>query len=135
MGAIERTFVLTNPERAAQAWGFVKANAKAMADAGKPLELTVSEHKKKRSGQQNRRHWAIVTQIAENAWTDGRQHSKEVWHEYLARKFGIMREMTLPDGEIVLSRVSTSDMDADEFNKMMGQIEAYAAQELGIELF
>lgn len=134
MGAIERTFVLTGPEQAARAWGFVKANAKAMAEAGKPLQLTVSEETKKRSGQQNRRHWAIVTQIAENAWVAGRQHSKEVWHEFLARRFGIMREMTLPDGEIVLTRVSTSDMDADEFNKMMAQIEAYAVSELGIEL-
>jgi len=130
---IARTFVLRTESNAAALHSFLKANAKAMADAGKPLEVSVSEAGAKRNVQQNRRNWALVSYIAEHAWVEGRQYSKETWHEYFARKFGVMKELVLPDGEITLQRESTAEMDVDAFNGYLLRIEAYAAQELGIE--
>jgi ferric-dicitrate binding protein FerR (iron transport regulator) len=130
---IARTFVLRTESNAAALHSFLKANAKAMADAGKPLEVSISEAGAKRNVQQNRRNWALVSYIAEHAWVEGRQYSKETWHEYFARKFGVMKELVLPDGEITLQRESTAEMDVEAFNSYLLRIEAYAAQELGIE--
>jgi len=131
--SISRTFVLRDESNAAALHSFLKANAKAMADAGKPLQVSISEAGAKRSIQQNRRNWALVTYIAEHAWVEGRQYSKETWHEFFARKFGLMKEIVLPDGEVTLQRESTSEMDVETFNIYLLRIEAYAAQELGIE--
>lgn len=130
---IARTFVLRTESNAAALHSFLKANAKAMAAAGKPLEVSVTEAGAKRNLQQNRRNWALITYIAEHAWVEGRQYSKETWHEYFARKFGVMRELVMPDGEITLQRESTAEMDVEAFNNYLFRIEAYAAQELGIE--
>ena len=131
---IDRTFILDSQEKAASMLAFVKANARPMAEAGKPLAVTVGEKKKKRSNPQNSRYWSLVTFIAENAWTAGKQYGKDTWHEYLAPKFGEMKEIELPDGSLKLVRVSTSDMDVELFGKMMTQIESYATQDLGLDL-
>ncbi len=105
-----------------------------MADAGKPLAVSITEAKSKRTLDQNKRHWAIVTEIAESAWVGGRQYSKDAWHELLADMFAPKKEITLPTGEIKLVRISTSDMNVTEFSAFMTRIECYAAQELGVEL-
>lgn len=130
---IARTFVLRTESNAAALHSFLKANARAMAEAGKPLEVSVSEAGAKRSVQQNRRNWGLITYIAEHAWVEGRQYSKETWHEFFARKFGVMKELVLPDGEIMLQRESTAEMDVETFNHYLLRIEAYAVDELGIE--
>lgn len=131
---MNKTITLRQESNAQQLWAFLKANWRAMADAGKPLAVSITEAKSKRSTDQNRRYWALVTDIAEQAWVDGKQFNKEVWHEHLARKFGVCKEITLPDGEIVLVRESTGDMDVQTFTAYMTRIEVYAAQDLGIEL-
>lgn len=131
--SISRTFILRTESNAAALISFLKANAGAMARAGKPLEVSVSEAGAKRSAQQNRRYWQMIGHIAENAWVDGQQHGKETWHEFFARRFGIMREIVLPGGEIALQRESTSEMDVETFQTYLLRIEAYAAQELGVE--
>lgn len=130
---MDMTITLRQESNAQQLWALLRGNWRAMADAGKPLAVHVTEAKSKRSTQQNRRHWAVVTRIAENAWVDGRQHSKEVWHEHLSRMFGVCKEMTLPDGEVILARESTGDMDVESFNAFMTRIEVYAVEELGVE--
>lgn len=131
--SISRTFILRSESNAAALISFLKANAGAMARAGKPLEVSVSEAGAKRSVQQNRRYWQLISHIAENAWIDGKQYGKETWHEFFARRFGIMKEIVLPDGEITLRRESTSEMDVETFQNYLFRIEAYAAQELGVE--
>lgn len=131
---MNKTIILRGDVQANSLWSFLKHNWRAMADAGKPLAVSITEAKSKRSTDQNRRYWALVTEIAEQAWVDGKQFSKEVWHEHLARKFGVCKEITLPDGEIVLVRESTGDMDVQTFTAYMTRIEVYAAQDLGIEL-
>lgn len=131
---MNKTIILRGPSNAQQLWAFLKANWEAMADAGKPLAVSITEAKSKRSTDQNRRYWALVTEVAEQAWIDGKQFSKDAWHELLARKFGVCKEITLPDGGIVLVRESTGDMDVQTFSAYMTRIEVYAAQELGLEL-
>ena len=112
---------------------FVGSNAKAMADAGTPLRLIVTSAETKRNSEQNKRYWGLVLKtIAANAWVNGQQFSSDVWHEYFARKFGVCEDVTLPGGEVVTRRRSTTDMSVSEFTTYMGEVEAYAAQQLGV---
>jgi hypothetical protein len=131
---MQKTITLRGESNAQQLWAFLKANWRAMADQGKPLAVSITEAKSKRTIDQNKRHWAIVTEVAEQAWIDGKQFSKEAWHEHLADMFAPKQEITLPTGEIKLKRLSTSEMNVAEFSAFMTKIEVFAAQELGLEL-
>lgn len=127
---LSKRFVIYGQEHAAQLLAFVKANAKAMADAGRPLAVTVEEHKAKRSNAQNRRYWALLRQISESAFVNGRQYGDDAWHEFFKRRFIGLEE--LPGGHE--SGISTATLDVAGFGEYMEQIEAYAATDLGIEL-
>jgi hypothetical protein len=96
---------------------------------GGPLSLTAQEHKAKRSGDQNRRYWALLGEIADSAWLDGRQYSKEAWHAYFAAQFIGSEE--LPGGG--MTAISTTTLNTEEFAAYSTRIEVYAAQELGVE--
>ena len=134
MTALYREFPLRNPSVWLALVAFVKANAAACMDRGRPLRVIVTEDEKKRNTEQNHRLWGYLYKtIAEQAWVDGKQFSKEVWHEHFARMFGVCEEMILPDGEIITRRKSTTEMTVGEFADFMTQIEVYAAQELGVE--
>ena len=101
--------------------------------SGKRVLLIVTSEDAKRNSQQNRRLWGYCYKhIAEQAWANGQQFAADVWHEYLARKFGALEEMVLPDGEIITRRKSTTDYTVGEFADYMNAIEVYAAQELGV---
>lgn len=125
-----RTFVLRDEPNARALWLFLKNNWMALAAAGKPLAVTVQEHKAKRSGDQNKRYWAILNEIASNAWINGRQFSSEAWHEFFKTRF-IGYEET-PDGRQI--GISTTTLSIAEFGDYMTRIEVYSADELGIEI-
>jgi len=112
---------------------FVGSNAKAMADAGTPLRLIVTTAETKRNSEQNKRYWGLILKtIAATAWVQGKQHSADVWHEFFARKFGVCEDVTLPGGEVVSRRRSTTDMSVSEFTTYMNEVESYAVQSLGV---
>ena len=129
MAAMSRTFVLRGDTNAQALWNFLKHNWRALADAGKPLAITVAEHRAKRSGEQNKRLWALLNEIAEQAMLDGKQYSAEAWHEHLKRTLIGVEE--LPGGGSV--GISTTKLNVEEFGAYMTRIEAYAAQNFGIE--
>ncbi|MGS0981001.1 recombination protein NinB [Burkholderia glumae] len=131
--ALYREFII-RPGVWSNVVAFVKANAKAFNDRGEPLRVIVTAEEKQRNAAQNRLYWgAILRAIAEQAWVEGRQFDKDAWHEYFARMFGVSDELTLPDGEIILRRKSTSQMSVGEFSTYLNQIQAYAANTLGVE--
>jgi hypothetical protein len=125
-----RTFILRQAIHAAALHAFLKANAGACAKAGKPLAVDVYEHKAKRSSQANRRYWAILRFIAENAWLAGRQFSDECWHEHYKRKFIGLVE--LPNGGT--AGISTTTLDVGAFAEYTRNIELDAATTLGLEM-
>ncbi|WP_186177752.1 recombination protein NinB [Burkholderia gladioli] len=129
-----REFVIRNSSIWSNVVAFVRANAKVFADRGEPLRVIVTAEERQRNAAQNRFYWgAILRSIAEQAWVDGRQFDKDAWHEYFARLYGVSDELTLPDGEIILRRKSTSQMSVGEFSTYLNQIQAYAANTLGVE--
>lgn len=132
--ALYREFALRSPSVWSALVAFVKANYQAIHEKGGTLRVIVTEDERKRNVEQNRRYWGyLLKTIAEQAWVDGRQFDKDVWHEFFARKFGVCEDVTLPDGEIIVRRKSTTQMNIGEFSDYMQQIEVYAASELGIE--
>ncbi|WP_186013792.1 recombination protein NinB [Burkholderia gladioli] len=132
--SLYREFVIRNGIIWSNVVAFVRANAKVFADRGEPLRVIVTAEERQRNAAQNRFYWgSIIRSIAEQAWVEGRQFDKDAWHEYFARLYGVSDELTLPDGEIILRRKSTSQMSVGEFSTYLNQIQAYAANNLGVE--
>lgn len=125
-----RMFVLRDEIHAKSLWGFLKVNWRECARAGRPLAVTVSQHKDKRTIEQNKRYWAILNEIAEQAWVAGKQFTAEAWHEYYKRKLIGVEE--LPDGSSV--GISTTTLNVEEFGNYMTRMEVDAVQELGVQL-
>lgn len=111
-------------------WSFLKANWKPLADQGKPLAVTVTEYKSKRSIEQNKRYWAVLQQISEQAFLEGVSYNTDAWHEYFKRMF--IGCIDLPDGGS-LGQSSTS-LTVAEFADYMTKVEVYATSELGVEI-
>lgn len=130
MSALNQTYILHGQSQWKMLVAFIKANV-----TGRLLGVTIFDaDEKNRSNSQNRFYWkARMEYLQDNAWVDGKQFSKEAWHEYLAEKYCPRKELTLPDGEIISVRTSTSDMKVAEFSTYIMQIEAYAASTLGLD--
>lgn len=134
MAALYREFQLRSPSIWTNVLAFVKANAKACLEKGEPLRVIVTSDEKKRNAEQNRFYWGVALRdISEQAWIDGKQFDKDAWHEYFSRKFGVCEDLTLPDGEIITRRKSTTQMNVGEFSTYVNQVQAWAANHLGVE--
>jgi hypothetical protein len=128
-----REFVLRNPDVWTAFCAVIKGNAQAFADKGTPFRIILTNDSAKRNELQNRRYWGyLLKHISEQSFVNGQQFDKDVWHEYLARKFGVLEEVTLPDGEIITRRKSTTQMSVSEFGEYMENVQSYAAMNLGV---
>ena len=133
MASLYKEFVLNGPAAWRDFKNIVRDNAKAFNDSGKPLRVILTSSDRKRSNEANAFYWAfLLQQISEQVWTEGRQYSKNVWHEYFAQMFAEKIEITLPDGSILNRRKSTSEMKMGEFSDYLQRVEAFAATELGV---
>ena len=125
---MNQTMQLYNPQQAhvvlTDLWPLIKATL----TAGKRLQLTVKPEK--RSQAQNRRYWGqgVLAQVAAQAVVGGKLYSAEVWHEQFKRMFIGFDE--LPNGQIIGK--SSTGLTTAEFCDFCTQVEAYAAQELGV---
>jgi len=128
-----REFVLRNPNVWTAFCAVIKGNAQAFADKGTPFRIILTNDSAKRNELQNRRYWGyLLKHISEQSFVNGQQFDKDVWHEYLARKFGVLEEVTLPNGEIITRRKSTTQMSVSEFSEYMENVQSYAAMNLGV---
>lgn len=98
--------------------------------AAGPVAVSIEQHRRTRSSEQNARYWALLTEISQQAPAamGGEWHSPEVWHEYCAKRFLGMEAG--PFGHGVRRR--TSKLKVQEFADYMTAIEAWAAEELGV---
>ena len=111
------------------------------------MEVVFREHKKKRTADHNAAMWAgMLSDIAEQAWVQGRQFSSEIWHQHFKREFlpefgdpdydkMVMKNYRkwedMPGGERALVG-STTRLTGFGMGRYMERCEAYAAQELGV---
>lgn len=126
---MNRTFVLRSDVYTQAVIAFIQSNAPAMAAKGTPLAVTVTEAKSKRSGDQNKRYWALLQEIATNGWVEGKQFSADAWHEHMKRTFIGCEEV--PKGGTV--GISTTTLSVGEFTDYMEKVQAYAAEYLAVE--
>lgn len=125
---MSKVFVLRAPEHGHALVSYIKTLAGPMAASGRPLMVTVDEYQAKRSSEQNRLLWALLTEIAEQVEVGGKRFSKDAWHEHFKDQFAPKQEG--PNG---LVATSTSQMTKQQFQEYVTRIECYAVQELGVE--
>ena len=131
--SLNREFKIFNETVLKIAINFLESNWKALLDAETPLFLIVTTAEEKRRAQQNKYYWScVIRSIADQAWINGSQYSAEAWHEQMARTYGQFKDVTLPDGEVVVKRLSTTEMSVKDFAKYTEQVTIYGATELGI---
>ena len=123
-----RVFVLREPRHLEALTAFLAANWKAMSGTKHPLMVECKPESSKRSIIQNKYYWAILHQIEEQAWVEGRQYASEVWHEAAKRRF--IGCADLPGGGTMA--LSTTELSTKEFADYVTRVEVWAQQELGV---
>jgi hypothetical protein len=127
---LRQTFILRDDSIRRRCIAFIEANAKSDV----PLAVLVTEARSQRTLSQNAYERSIMHELAEKAWVDGKQFSHESWHEMMARMFGTVEDLTLPNGDVIQRRRSTTEMSVEDFKEFIEKIKAFAATTLGVEL-
>ena len=129
---IHREFLLVNDTAWKHCVNFVEANRKAL-EADSPIRLIVTTQEEKRRSEQNRYYWkCVIGSIADQIWVDGKQFSKDAWHELLAGMYGAKEDIRLPNGQITTKRLSTTEMSVKQFSKYIDDVIKYGASEHGV---
>jgi hypothetical protein len=123
-----RTFILKSVEEANSLVRFLKENCAEQARIGQPLVVTVEAYQAKRSPDQNRLYWSVLTEIAEAVEIEGKRFSKEAWHEHFRSEF--LPKQESPSG---LVAVSTTQMTKQQFADYVTRVQAFAATNFGVE--
>lgn len=96
--------------------------------------VDIAEQKRRRSVEQNARHWALLTCISDQFRDEiGRQYSPETWHEYFKAKF-LGKDTVIVDGDVLLVPKESKKLNVVEFGDLMARIEVWA-HEHDIQLF
>lgn len=127
MAPMTRTFVLREAKNVVALGNYLNG-WEAAADDGKPWQVDIGPEKSKRSLQANKLYWALLNQVSEQAWIEGRQYSAEVYHELCKRRF--IGCVDLPNGGLL--GMSSSDLSTKEFTEYVDQVTAWAATEFGV---
>jgi hypothetical protein len=93
------------------------------ADDGMVLEI----RKPKRSLEQNRYYWAILSDISEQV-VPGKDYEPSIWHEYLRALFLPERMVELPDGSVKMIEASTAELRKDEFTQYLEKVIKWALE-------
>lgn len=117
----------------------VRPLAGPLASRGTPLQVMVAEKRASRRIELNAFMWAgVLDQIAQQACPGGRWFAAETWHELLKREClpdrcarGIEKWQYRADDTRSL-RMSTTDLDDDEFADYLLAIQGHAASEWGV---
>ncbi|SFE11083.1 recombination protein NinB [Nitrosomonas sp. Nm166] len=109
-------------------------------DEENPIQVVISEQVKQRGLDQNAYYWKRMTEISEQAFSNGRQYNADIWHEYCKRhimpdqvetKNGEMvsKWIEMPDGTTVV--ISTTQLSKKQFASYTEMCEAFGAS-LGV---
>jgi hypothetical protein len=129
---LHRLFEIRHESHIVACGAFIRANWRACLEAGEPLRIEVTQRGDKRSVEQNIRLHALLREIAEQAWINGRQYDMETWKEHFRRSYIGTEEINLPDGTRIERGISTTTLSVSEFASLMDRIEQYASEQLGV---
>lgn len=121
------TLPLINPVQAHQAIEAAWRHAKAWLMAGHRLTLEVRPEK--RSDAQNRRLWAMLTDISAQVDWYGHKLSSEEWKDVFSASLKRTKVVPGLDGGFVVCGQSTSRMTRAEMCELQELMEAFGAQQ------
>jgi NinB protein len=130
MSDFSASYIVRDEKILARVLAMIRGNWQAMAARNEAMVVQLSAETTTRSPEANRRYWALLTDIAASAWVDGRQFSKEAWHAHFVGL--LLPKIEGPHGQML--PISTTMLTTREFAHFMGQVEAYAATELALEI-
>ena len=107
------------------------AHGNQMLPHAKKLYAKVEPFSDKRRDQQNRRYWAMLTEVEQKLNIEGQQYGTGTWHEYLKGTFLGWEEKRMPDGRIFTQPISSTKLTVKEFARYMERVEAWAVS-LGV---
>lgn len=87
-----------------------------------PDGYVVEVRKPSRSLEQNALYWTLIREIADTVSVEGKRFIPEVWHRYFKNRFLPGRIIELPDGKVIESDPSTSDLSVDEFSMYIEEV-------------
>ena len=109
------------------------------------MVVEITTFRKTRTNEQNALMWAgMLNDFAEQVFIDGRQFSKNIWHEYLKEMFlpeipeseitrkNYVKWVTLPNGKKILNG-STTGLTTKGMDIYLTKCYSYGAQELEIK--
>lgn len=136
---MERIFRCRDTANVRQVFLFAWGAAKQFAG---PFEIVIRPLKIKRTGDQNRRYWALLRDVAATVWVSmpvsaGNRHSEwemrlcsdEVWHVFFRREFIGLDEARMPDGTKIEVPISTTTLTVDEMTTYMRDIEQWCVEQ------
>jgi len=129
MSDLDASYVLWDARVCEKLYAFVRGNWSALAAKQTPMVVHLMAYSSQRTISQNKLYWRLLQDIAETAWIDGRQFSKDAWHETFRHRF--LPRAETPEGELP---VSTASLTVREFTDYINRVESYAATELGLEV-
>ena len=109
-------------------------------DQDNPIQVDIGEKPKARGLDQNAYYWKRMSEISEQAFSNGRKYAADIWHEYCKRhvmpdqvetKNGEMvsKWIEMPDGNVAV--ISTTELGKKQFAQYTEMCEAMGA-ELGV---
>jgi len=99
-----------------------------------PISVRIGPYRARRSPDQNKLLWALLTEVSQHVVVSGKKFSTEAWHEYLKGVLLGFDEILLPDGTTRQIPLSTAGLDVAEFSEYIERIYAWAASEHGVVL-
>jgi hypothetical protein len=129
MSELDAFYVVRDEKILARVISVINGNWRGMLATGHPMLVHLMSENARRTIEQNRLYWKLLSNMAEGAWVAGRKYDKDAWHEHMRMLF--LPRLEGPDGSSY--PVSTSSLNVKQFAAYIDQIEAYAANDLGIE--
>lgn len=128
---------MTTPKTSYTKWIDTEAKRQELANIVDKTTLPFAANLKrdKRTGKQNARQWAMLSEVAEQQLWHGQKLSKEDWKVIFMQALDAETRLVpnlANDGFVALSR-STSSLTVQEHCDLTALIEAFAAQN-GIDL-
>jgi hypothetical protein len=130
MTDFDHTFVVRDEKILERCVSLIRGNWRGLAQSDRCMVVHLMVENAQRSLEANRLYWHLLQVISDNAWLEGRQYSRDCWHEWYRQRF--LAKIEGPGG--VLYPASTSRLSSKEFSEYLNRIEVHACDELGLEI-
>lgn len=136
MTELYREFTLRGRADWAEVVSTVRAAAPTMARDGRPMRVILVDADGDRLDEQVKFYFkAVIEQIAEQIWIEGRRYSPRAWHRLMKTTFLPPVEMRLPDGtvEMMEPSIARGEITVAEMAEYTEKVSAHAAVDYGVQ--